>query len=130
MSVHLTDDTTVDAISAVTIVPALYDSAGCLIPGMPVVTFYILEALLFSCVLGMLFFSYCNPVINWAGCTVTFGFLAMLYSLQQPAATIELCSLHALYKTLCKIPGDAWYCILQPVASCLSMGDNIAPGVG
>ena len=45
---HLADSTTVHAVLAMTMVPAIYDSAGSLVPGMLAVTFYIVEALLSS----------------------------------------------------------------------------------
>ena len=42
---------------------------------------------------------------------------------------LTLCLLCALHKTLLKGPEDAWFCPLQVVASCLSMGYSSAPGV-
>ena len=49
---HLTDGTTVDTALDVTVVLAIYDSAGSSVPGILVVTLYVLEALPSSCVLG------------------------------------------------------------------------------
>ena len=126
---HLAEGTTVDAVSAVTVVPTIYISAGLLLPGMSTIIFYILETLLSSYVLGIPFISTCSSVIDWSGHTVTFSTLLVLCLPQQHAAAVKLCSLHALHKTLHKDMGDAWCCFLQPAASCLSMGDSSTLGV-
>ena len=52
---HLTNGITVDDALVVTVIPDIYDSAGLFVPGMQAVIFYILEALLSSCILGMPF---------------------------------------------------------------------------
>ena len=86
----LADHATVDTALAVIIVPAKYDSAGSLIPGMPVVTLYVIEALPSSCVLGMLFLSGYNPIIDRSRRTVTFVSLLVIYLPQQPTVAVEL----------------------------------------
>ena len=53
-----------DAVLTMTVVPAVHDSEGSLVSGMPVVMLYILEALPSSSVLGIPFLSACNPVTN------------------------------------------------------------------
>ena len=61
---HFTDGSTVDAVSTMTIVSAIYDSAGLLVLGMLEITLYILEALPPYCILDVPFLSLCNPVID------------------------------------------------------------------
>ena len=121
---QLANGTTVDAASAMTIVPTIYDSAGYLALGILAVTLYLLEDLPSSCVLGMPFLSACNPAIDWARRTVSFTSLVILCLPQQSIAAIELGSLHTLHETLHKAMGYTWCYLLQSAAFYLSMGDS------
>ena len=130
LQVHFADGTTVDAALAVTVVLAMYDSAGSLSTrysrGYIV---QVLEALPSSIYCVCPFSLPVTLLLICLGCTVTFGSLVVLFFPQQPADAVELCSLYALQRHLCKGLGDAWYCLLQPVASCLSMGGQQCTGV-
>ena len=59
---HVTDNTTVDADSAVIVILAIYDSIGTLLLYILLLKLYIIEVPLFFCVLDRHFLSTCNPV--------------------------------------------------------------------
>ena len=68
-----------------------------------------------------------NPSINWVAHTISFGCFHGLALLQHEAALIEVCSLWYLLKTVYKAHATAWFCLLQPRASCLAIGVSKQP---
>ena len=75
----------------------------------------------------MPFLQCCNPSIDWVARTVSFGHFCVLALPQHEAALIEVCSLWSLLKTIRKARAIAWFCLLQPKASCLAMGVSKQP---
>ena len=78
----------------------------------------------------MPFLQHCNPSIDWIAHTASFGPFCILALPQHEAAPIEVCSLQSLLKTVHKDHATAWFCLLQPRASCLAMGISKQPYMG
>ena len=89
---------------------------------MPGIRAYVLDHLPSQIVLGMSFLRSCNPAINWLTGTVTFGTQVVLALPVSSTATVGLCSVRSLWKTIRKHGTTAWITLLQPSGSLLSMG--------
>ena len=68
-----------------------------------------------------------NPLIDWVARTVSFAHFYVLALPQYEAALIEVCLLRSLLKTIHKACATAWFCLVQPRASCLAMGVSKQP---